>query len=128
MGRYLLDTHTLLWMQDDSAELTEGIKKLLIDNNNDRYVSIVSFWEITIKMALGKLSLAYNIKELYDACVTSHLDLLPIQISSLELPADLPLHHKDPFDRLICAVALDLRLTVITCDENMRKYPINTLW
>lgn len=128
MGRYLLDTHTLLWMQDDSAGLTEGIKKLLIDNNNDRYVSIVSFWEITIKMALGKLSLAYSIKELHDACVTSHVDLLPIQISSLELPADLPLHHKDPFDRLICAVALDLRLTVITCDENMRKYPINTLW
>ncbi|MCL4641767.1 type II toxin-antitoxin system VapC family toxin [Olivibacter jilunii] len=64
MGQFLLDTHVLLWMQDDNDQLPDHIKEALSDASNDLYISIVSIWEVVIKKSLGKLRLGYSIDEL----------------------------------------------------------------
>lgn len=81
MGQYLLDTHTLLWFHDGSPRLSKQAQSIILDNTNDIHVSIASFWEVTIKKSLGKLALAYSLEELYQACITSGIIILPIPVS-----------------------------------------------
>jgi len=128
MGKYLLDTHTLLWVQEDSPHLSAKAKETIRKKTNEIYVSIASFWEIVIKISLGKLILNYTLNELHNACVFNNIIVLPIQLSNLNHLENLPFHHKDPFDRLISATAIDLQLQVITKDGNIGKYPLNILW
>lgn len=128
MGQYLLDTHTLLWLHDDSPRLSERAKSIIIDNTNDIHVSIASFWEITIKKSLGKLILGYTIVELYHACITNNIIILPIQLSNLSRLENLEFIHRDPFDRLIAATAIDGEMDIISVDANMAKYPLKVIW
>ena len=128
MGRYLLDTHTLLWLHDDSPQLSKVAQSVIIDQTNDIQVSIVSFWEITIKRALGKLVLAYSLSELYEACIIANISVVPVQISNLIQLERLEPHHKDPFDRLIAATAIDLGASVISRDTNIAKYSVKVIW
>ncbi|SEK64229.1 type II toxin-antitoxin system VapC family toxin [Parapedobacter koreensis] len=128
MGQYLLDTHTLLWLHDDSPRLSKPAKSIILDSTNDLHVSIASFWEITIKKSLGKLAVTYSLNELYEACITSGIIILPIQLSNLIKLEGLGFYHKDPFDRLIAAAAIDADMTVISLDPNIAKYPLKTIW
>ncbi len=98
MKGFLLDTHTLLWMQDNHPTLSSNSIKILTDANQSLYVSIASFWEITIKQSLGKLNLSYSLQELYEACVKSDIEILPILMSELNILKDLSFIHRDPFD------------------------------
>jgi PIN domain nuclease of toxin-antitoxin system len=128
MGQFLLDTHVLLWMQDDNDNLSAEIKDILSDSANDLYISIVSIWEIVVKKSLGKLQLDYSIEELIKSCVLSNIIILPVQPSFLLTLEKLPFHHRDPFDRLIAATALDLSYNLISKDSNLNKYPVNVIW
>lgn len=123
-----MDTHALLWLQDDNPRLSEKVKSIILDRNNKLHLSIASFWEITIKKSLGKLVLGYSLTQLYHACITSDIIIIPIELTNLNRVEELPFHHKDPFDRLIAAIAIDNDMTVITLDENVSKYPVHTLW
>ena len=80
MGQYLLDTHTLLWLHDDSPRLSKQAQSIILDSSNDLQVSMASFWEITIKKALGKLVLAYSLSDLYEACITGNITVIPIPV------------------------------------------------
>ncbi len=82
MGQYLLDTHTLLWLQDDNPKLSERAKSIILNRNNELHVSIVSFWEITIKRSLGKLVLGYSLTQLYHACIMSDIIIIPIELTN----------------------------------------------
>ncbi len=104
----MLDTHTLLWIQEDSPNLSTKAKETIRENSNDLYVSIASFWEIAIKISLGKLTLGYTLDELSNACTINNIIVLPIQLSNLNHLGKLPFRHKDPFDRIISATAIDL--------------------
>lgn len=128
MRQYLLDTHTLLWLHDDSARLSKPAKSIILDSSNDMQVSMASFWEITIKKGLGKLVLTYSLSELYEACVTSNITVVPIQLSNLIQLESLDFHHKDPFDRLIAATAIDMEIPIISVDPNIAKYPVQVIW
>lgn len=128
MKQYLLDTHVLLWMQDDSDNLSNEIKEILSDSSNDLYISIVSVWEVVIKKSLGKLQLTYSIEELINACVLSNIIILPVQPSFLLTLEKLPFHHRDPFDRIIAATAIDLNYNLISKDPNLKKYQVNVIW
>ncbi|WP_370632792.1 type II toxin-antitoxin system VapC family toxin [Pedobacter sp. MC2016-14] len=128
MQQYLLDTHTLLWMQDDNDALSLYAKQVLNDTNNDLYVSIATFWEITIKQSIGKLQLDYTIDELIKSCVINNIFILPIQIEYLKVLKDLPLIHRDPFDRIIVATAIDMNYKLISRDSNVSKYAIDVIW
>ncbi|HWK57514.1 MAG TPA: type II toxin-antitoxin system VapC family toxin [Parapedobacter sp.] len=128
MGQYLLDTHTLLWLHDDSPRLSKSAQSIILESSNDLQVSMASFWEITIKKALGKLVLAYSLSELYEACVVGNITVVPIQLSNLIQLEGLDFHHKDPFDRLIAATAIDMGMPIISVDPNIDKYPVKVIW
>ncbi|TYR34394.1 type II toxin-antitoxin system VapC family toxin [Sphingobacterium phlebotomi] len=128
MGQYLLDTHVLLWMQDDSDNLPADIKTILSNAENDLYISIASLWEIVIKKSLGKLLLGYSIEELVQSCTINYIIILPIQPSFLTTLEKLSFHHRDPFDRIIAATAIDLNYQLISKDANLKKYPLSVVW
>lgn len=120
----LLGTHTLIWIFDGNANISEKAKAAITDGNNLVYVSAVSAWEIAIKKSIGKLKLSGDyIKglELYR--------FIPLSIStehSLAIEYLLN-HHKDPFDRLLVAQAIAEKLTIVTRDSKIMQYPINVI-
>src|SRR5690606_30873514 len=97
--------------------LSKRAKSIILDSNNELHTSIATFWEITIKRSLGKLVLGYSLTQLYHACIMSDIIIIPIELSNLQQLEGLSFHHKDPFDRLIAATAIDNGMTVITLDE-----------
>lgn len=128
MKDFLLDTHTLLWMQDNNPSLSTNSAKILTNPDNNLYVSIVSFWEISIKQSLGKLELSYSLDELNSACKASRVEILPISLDQLNILKALPFVHRDPFDRLIIATAISLNCNLISKDAYFEKYEIEVVW
>lgn len=128
MKKYLLDTHVLLWMQDDNVALSKPARKILEDSTTQLYLSIASLWEITIKQSLGKLQLDYSLDELIDSCNTNNITILPIDYETLKTLKILPFVHRDPFDRIIIATSIELGLNLITADEIAKKYATQIVW
>ena len=128
MKSYLLDTHTLLWMQDDNLNLSKKVKNILSNSEIILFVSIVSFWEITIKESLRKLELDYSLEELFEACIKSNIEILSLDVKSLKTLKTLPFFHKDPFDRMIIATAKSNNLDIISRDSNFKKYEVGLIW
>jgi PIN domain nuclease of toxin-antitoxin system len=128
MNGYLLDTHTLLWMQDDSKLLSHSARKVLGDSQANLHVSIVSFWEIVIKSSLRKLKIDYSMDDLSLACNANRIKVLPIELCVLKQLQTLPYFHRDPFDRLIASTAINYQLFLITRDPNIANYDVHTLW
>ena len=128
MRSYLLDTHTLLWMQDDNKTLSTTAREILEDSRCNLYLSIASFWEISIKQSLGKLQLEYTLDELSESCLSNNILVLPIQLSALNTLKNLPFIHRDPFDRIIVSTAIDMNFNLITKDLNLHRYDANIVW
>ncbi|MFY9261939.1 MAG: type II toxin-antitoxin system VapC family toxin [Gallionella sp.] len=102
--RALLDTHTLLWLAGNPSQLPPRVVALCEDENNALYVSIASFWELAIKMSLGKIELAEDaLAQLETWCLANAISLLPVELSHCQQVQKLPFHHRDPFDRLLIA-------------------------
>ena len=92
-------------------------------------VSIVSLWEMTIKMAQGKLApMGASIEDVVDALHTRGIEILPVRTSHLIRLESLPLHHRDPVDRLLIAQAIEENLAVLTDDAQFRRYPVKAVW
>ncbi|MGQ7852974.1 type II toxin-antitoxin system VapC family toxin [Pedobacter sp. WC2501] len=128
MNKYLLDTHVLLWMQDDNIALSKEARKILEDSTTQLYLSIASLWEITIKQSLGKLQLQYSLEELIDSCNANKINTLPIDFETLKILKTLPFIHRDPFDRIIIATSMELDLDLISSDEIAKKYITGVIW
>jgi len=126
--KYLLDTHAVIWYFEDSPELPEKITELIDNPEIDIYISSVSLWEIVIKMNLGKLTLNLPLDELLENIKSRAFDVLQIEDEHLKKLLKLPLIHKDPFDRLLVSSALAEGLTIITIDENIKKYDASWIW
>ncbi len=127
--RVLLDTHTFLWFILDDPLLSTTAKALIEDSSNSIAVSPASYWEIAIKIKLGKYALPMP----YQAFMESHLaandfDILPIMPKHTALLIEMPLHHKDPFDRLLIAQALFEKIPVISADKHLDSYGIQRRW
>ncbi len=125
----LLDTHTFLWMSLDDPKLVENAKHLLADPDNDLFLSPASYWEIAIKISIGH----YALSEPLDAFLNreierNELSVVPIGVSHANTVAQLPFHHRDPFDRMIIAQALCEELTVVGKDEVFDKYNVKRIW
>ncbi len=123
----LLDTHTFLWFVNADDRLPQKTSDV-IEEDPDVFVSVASFWEITIKNSLGKLELDLPITELMKSCIEDGFTILPINAPHLEVLKNLPWIHRDPFDRLLISQAIAEELTFVTVDGNIRKYDIKTLW
>jgi PIN domain nuclease of toxin-antitoxin system len=126
--KLLLDTHTFLWFLDDSPQLSQKGKDLL-EADNALLLSIASLWEIAIKLRLGKLTVAVPIEVLMTQQLTQNdIELLPITVAPLIIVSTLPLHHRDPFDRLLIAQAMVEQMPIVSADPAFDAYPVQRLW
>jgi PIN domain nuclease of toxin-antitoxin system len=127
--RYLLDTHAFMWADSDPSRLSAKVATAISDPENTIFVSLVSIWEIQIKHQLGKLPLAIPLNEIIERQQNENaLKLLPISLPHILSLAVLPLHHRDPFDRLLIAQARFEGLTLISHDSIMTQYAVHVLW
>ena len=124
---YLLDTHTLLWAFYRKNMLSNKVTDI-IHYTDDLYVSIASFWEISIKQGLHKLEFRQSAVDLENECIRQNIEVIPIRPIHCDRLRELPPIHSDPFDRLIVAQANSENLTIITKDRLIQKYPIETIW
>lgn len=125
----LLDTHTLLWLVDSPDKLPRKVTTLCENANNELFISIVSFWELSIKMSLGKIELEDNaLVRLQNWCDQNAVTTLPISLSHCQRVQRLPFHHRDPFDRLIIAQGINDDLVVISIDTYFSEYDVKIIW
>ena len=123
--RILLDTQVFLWIHVSPARMSETARGAVQDGSNRVLLSAVSSWEIAIKYALGKLPLPdLPARYIPDRIRTSRLTPLPIEHAQALRVGELPLHHRDPFDRLLVAQALDLKVPIMTSDPVFAAYGI----
>ena len=126
--RYLLDTHTLIWLIESSLKVSHKIKEALKFPGNSVYLSSASLWEIAIKTSIKRLDLRQPFEKLLSDLNSTNIIILQIENEYLKKVAALPVIHKDPFDRLLIATALAEDLTIITTDENIQKYDVPWVW
>jgi PIN domain nuclease of toxin-antitoxin system len=125
---FLLDTHTFLWFINGDPELSEKTKQIIENPDTVKFISIASFWEIAIKVSIGKLQLDMSFEELESHALQNGFELLPITFRHTSRVVQLPLNHKDPFDRILIAQATCDYLTILGKDPNFEKYGINSIW
>ncbi len=127
--RLLLDTHAFLWFVLNDPQLSARAQGLINDPANDILVSPASYWEIAIKVRLGKL----NLYSAYDdfmqrGIVGNDFEIIAIEPDHTSVLTTLPLRHKDPFDRLLIAQAMVEAVPIISADPVLDKYPVTRLW
>ena len=125
---YLLDTHALLWFARNDPKLSPELFSVISNIENKIYVSYVSIWEIAIKKKIGKLNFDFTVQELCEYISLYSFSWLPIKKNHIFETMSLPLHHRDPFDRLLIAQAKSEKLTIITKDEKFGNYEVKLLW
>ncbi|MEM9298683.1 MAG: type II toxin-antitoxin system VapC family toxin [Bacteroidota bacterium] len=122
MKRILIDTNVLIWWFRNDRRLTKSLISIIQQSNVA--VSIISYWEILIKMQIGKLEMPLKFME---AMEDSSFELLNLELSHLNYLTNLDLYHRDPFDRIIIAQAISENLSIITSDSTFEKYPVNII-
>ena len=126
--KLLLDTHVLLWSATAPARLAPEARAALEDGTHDALMSIVSAWEIAIKQSLGKLELAKPAEQwLPDVLKRTGFEVAKLSLSAALRVRGLPWHHKDPFDRLLIAQALDQGYTIVSRDREFEAYGVPLL-
>ncbi|MDE0679223.1 MAG: type II toxin-antitoxin system VapC family toxin [Gammaproteobacteria bacterium] len=124
MQRLLLDTHALIWWLSDVAELADGARARIADPRNEIFVSAITGWEIAVKRAKGKITAPRNLAALVEERGFIHL---PLTFHHAEQAGDLPMHHRDPFDRFLIAQAQAEGLVIVTRDARIPIYGVRTL-
>jgi PIN domain nuclease of toxin-antitoxin system len=124
----LLDTQTFLWAIADERKLSRRAQQIYT-GANDLWLSVASVWEILIKVRVGKLPLPdpsgpYLVRKLAE----SRVEVLPIKLDHVLRIESLPVHHRDPFDRILIAQSLEEKLPLITSDPVFERYPVQLIW
>ncbi len=122
--RMLPDSHALIWWLEDAPQLSPRVRELMSDDDNPLLYSAAALWEIRIKMALGKL---LPVEE-HGVLDGEDITLLPITHVHAKAAAALPLHHRDPFDRMLIAQAQIEDAVLLTADPAMAAYDVRTVW
>ena len=127
--KILLDTHVALWWISGEDRFTPQAKELLLSGEHSFYLSIASAWEVAVKVSIGKLpEFPGGVKTFLARVEQMPISLLAVEPHHVELVETLPFHHRDPFDRLLVAAAKADGMTILTADENIRKYDVSTAW
>ena len=124
--RLLLDTHALLWALSAPDKLPAALRQDIRAAGNDVYSSIASAWEIAIKVALKRLD--FEVNSLANSLAASGIQTLDISLQHVARVAELPLHHRDPFDRMLVAQALCESMTLVSRDRALARYGVKLLW
>ncbi len=126
--KILLDTHAFLWFMQ-GQNLSQKAQEAFLDTENNLYFSSVSYWEICIKCSIGRLELASNWAKLFDQeMVINTIKWLSIEKEHSRGIIDLPMLHKDPFDRMLISQARAEGMTLLTADSQIHQYDVMTLW
>ena len=127
--KLLLDTHAFLWWVEGAPALGRRAKAAVADPDNEVFFSVASCWELAIKLSLGKLRLAQALDRFIPEQLTQNgFSLFAVDFRHVIGVADLPFHHRDPFDRLLAAQALQDRLAIVSADRVFRKYGVTVVW
>jgi PIN domain nuclease of toxin-antitoxin system len=121
---FLIDTHVLLWLDDKPERFSEQVLGLLRDPKHVVYCSAASLWEIAIKQSVGKLQITGTLPSLIEQYGFTEL---PVTARYAELTRALPMHHRDPFDRMLVAQAMAEHLVLISADPQMLAYEVAIL-
>lgn len=125
---YLLDTHTLIWFLNGDRNLSAKAREAIESTDTVNFVSIVSLWEIAIKISLGRLSLKTSFEKIEEEISNNNFEMLPIAFQDTLILSSLPFYHRDPFDRLLISQAIKNKLTIISKDQYFDNYQIKVLW
>lgn len=127
--KLLLDTHVFLWMNHAPEKLSTGFRERCEQAQDDLYLSLVTPWEMQIKQQIGKLKITSPIAEMLEKNQQiNRMQLLPITLKHILALDQLPLHHGDPFDRLLIAQATVEDIALVTADEKIRRYDVEVVW
>jgi PIN domain nuclease of toxin-antitoxin system len=124
----ILDTHAFLWALAGDARMSRHARDVFA-GSTDLFLSLASVWEILIKVQSGKLNLPqpagpYVLSRLAD----NRIKTLPISIDHLLAFERLPMHHRDPFDRMLIAQSMEEDWPIITADPKFKQYPVQVIW
>jgi PIN domain nuclease of toxin-antitoxin system len=126
--KLLLDTHAFLWYISNDPRLPRYAYDAVRDKSNEVYLSVVSVWEILVKNQIGKLALPERGDQFVETSRAEHrMADLPLDRVAVSRLLSLPMHHRDPFDRMLICQALTHDLTIVTMDEMFKSYPANLL-
>lgn len=127
--RLLLDTHTFIWFFRGDFRLSATARVLIENMDNEVLLSKASAWEMAIKQGVGKLDFGLPFKEiLVEKLNENRVEILDITLNHIEIIASLPMHHRDPFDRLIIAQGIVENIPIISADAIFDAYPIQRIW
>jgi len=126
--KYLLDTHTALWSITEKKKLSKTAETIIVNTSLHICISVVSLWEIAIKISIKKLNFEGGVECFLEEMQKNGALLLGVESSHIKCVETLPFIHRDPFDRMIIAAAKADGMTVLTADENIRKYDVLSAW
>ena len=127
--KLLLDTHTFIWAVDQPSLLGPNAKTVLEDLANNLMLSAATIWEIAIKVGLKKLTLSLPYRQwMTQAMNDLEVTTLPVTVEYADVQAELPRHHRDPFDRLLVAQAIVENVQLVSNDTIFDQYGITRLW
>ena len=124
----LLDTHAALWFFENDDRLSKSALDAIYNLENMIYVSMASLWEIAVKISIGKLKFDGGIDGFIEAIHKNEFCLLEISPEHIKMIMDLPLIHRDPFDRMLIAQAAVEDMAIMTLDANIMKYDVRSIW
>ena len=122
MTKFLLDTHAFLWFVSGASELSHTARNLIENDHHEIYLSIASVWEISIKVAIGKLQIRGAYETVIDDITDNEIRLLPLNFLHTVCQTKLPFHHRDPFDRILVSQAIVEHLDFISGDQIFDLY------
>jgi PIN domain nuclease of toxin-antitoxin system len=127
--KVLLDTHALLWLIADDDRLSENARQIFLNSENRLFFSAASLWEICIKKSLGKISLKNGwFQTIQEEMEINTIQWLPIELTHCAEVAEMPFHHRDPFDRMLIAQAIVEGMQLLSRDSRLSDYAIERVW
>ena len=125
----LLDTHTLLWAVDDYDQISPLAHAALASAGNNLFISTATVWEVAIKVGVNKLSLSLPFRDwMIQSLSDLSLSIIPLNVEHADVLSSLPMHHRDPFDRVLVAQAMVDGIPLVSCDAAFDSYGINRIW
>ena|SRR5437660_3726180 len=127
--KILLDTHAFLWAITEDAQLSVRAREIFTARTSELFLSVASIWEILIKVQLKKLPLTKPVVPfLREQLANNNIHVLPIVLDHVARLEDLPVHHRDPFDRILVAQSLEEGWPLLSADPLLARYPAELIW
>ena len=129
MMRLLLDTHTFLWFVTNDPLLSNPASALIADPTNGILISPASYWEVAIKVSIGKYPMAVSLAQFFTEAIDGNdFTILHLDVKHAEILAGLPMHHKDPFDRMLISQAIGEAIPIVSVDAKFDLYGVARIW